>query len=198
MRFGGDPRLSPQLQRFAVFALDKAARLALDTVATRATAGVQPSAMVRCAGPRFRRLLRLQQVFRQRLVGRPKRSYRGAPAFSAGSRRSGPAAVLTVRRGRSIAPLERSTIWPIGARAAVTVRAARIHVLAQRRAFPVACYLAYALAARALQRLLDGVGGMLSESAQLIGDELLADRHRSNYSPEVIEPRKAATRARCR
>jgi DNA-binding MurR/RpiR family transcriptional regulator len=68
-------------------------------------------------------------------------------------------------------------------------RSGRIHVLAQRRAFPVACYLAYALAQLELPvTLLDGVGGMLKEQARGLkqGDVLLAVSFR-NYSPDVIE-----------
>ena len=68
-------------------------------------------------------------------------------------------------------------------------RAGRIHVLAQRRAFPVACYLSYALAQLELPvLLLDGVGGMVRDQARAIrpGDVLLAVSFR-NYSPDVIE-----------
>jgi DNA-binding MurR/RpiR family transcriptional regulator len=67
--------------------------------------------------------------------------------------------------------------------------AARIHLLAQRRAFPVACYLAYALGQLELPvSLADGVGGMVREQARAIrhGEVLVAVSFR-NYSPEVIE-----------
>ena len=44
----------------------------------------------------------------------------------------------------------------------------RIHVLAQRRAFPVASYLAYALGQLELKtHLLDGAGGMLAREPAL-------------------------------
>ena len=50
----------------------------------------------------------------------------------------------------------------LAAAAKILASAPQIHVLAQRRAFPVACYLAYALDQLELQaHLLDGVGGML-------------------------------------
>jgi DNA-binding MurR/RpiR family transcriptional regulator len=63
-----------------------------------------------------------------------------------------------------------------------------IHVLAQRRAFPVACYLAYALNQLELQvRLLDGVGGMLHEFARSVGaGQVLLVASFRNYSPDVI------------
>ena len=75
--------------------------------------------------------------------------------------------------------------------------APQIHVLAQRRAFPVACYLAYALNQLELQaHLLDGVGGMLGEFAHTIrpGDVLLVVSFR-NYTPAVVET-ALASRAR--
>ena len=76
-------------------------------------------------------------------------------------------------------------------------RAPRVHVLAQRRAFPVAAYLAYALAQLDLRvQLLDGVGGMLGDSVRQIdrGEVLLVISFK-NYSPDVIE---AATAAKAR
>jgi DNA-binding MurR/RpiR family transcriptional regulator len=72
--------------------------------------------------------------------------------------------------------------------------APQIHVLAQRRAFPVAGYLAYALSQLELRtHLLDGAGGMLRESLRAIGpgDVLLVASFR-NYSPEVLEAARMA------
>jgi DNA-binding MurR/RpiR family transcriptional regulator len=69
-------------------------------------------------------------------------------------------------------------------------------VLAQRRAFPVAGYLAYALSQLELRtHLLDGAGGMLRESLRAVapGDVLLVASFR-NYSPEVLEAAHAASR----
>ena len=65
----------------------------------------------------------------------------------------------------------------------------RIHVLAQRRAFPVASYLAYALGQLELKtHLLDGAGGMLKQNLRSIdkNDILLVASFRS-YSPEVVD-----------
>ena len=62
-------------------------------------------------------------------------------------------------------------------------------MLAQRRSFPVACYLAYALGQLELKTyLLDGAGGMLKQSLRSIDrrDMLLVASFRS-YSPEVVE-----------
>lgn len=73
-------------------------------------------------------------------------------------------------------------------------RAHRVHVLAQRRAFPVAAYLAYALGELELRvQLLDGVGGMLGGALRQIepGEVLLVTTFR-NYSREVVEAAEAA------
>ena len=64
-----------------------------------------------------------------------------------------------------------------------------IYLLAQRRAFPVAFYLSYALA-RLEQRciLLDGVGGLLTQQASqaTLEDAIVAVSFRP-YSPSVVE-----------
>ena len=73
-------------------------------------------------------------------------------------------------------------------------RATRVHVLAQRRAFPVASYLAYALAQLEVKaQLLDGVGGMLPDVLRQIGSgELLLVTSFKDYSPEVVAAAAAA------
>ena len=70
-----------------------------------------------------------------------------------------------------------------------------IFVVAQRRAFPVASYLTYAL--NRLDRgavLLDGLGGMLQEQARALapGDALLA----ISFKPYAPETQAALTTAR--
>jgi DNA-binding MurR/RpiR family transcriptional regulator len=189
--------LSPQLQRIARFALERPQEIALDTVAAAARkAQVQPSAMVRFAQALgYEGYSDMQRIFRDRLVERSG-SYREriaslrrahAPALSR------PKAVLHDFVADSIAHLshleEHVTPERLEAAVQLLARAGRIHLLAQRRAFPVACYLAYALAQLELPvTLLDGVGGMLREQARAIesGDALVAVSFR-NYSHEVIE-----------
>lgn len=88
-------------------------------------------------------------------------------------------------------------ILPADLKAAVKLLsgAPRIFVLAQRRAFPVAGYLAYALSQLELRtHLLEGSGGMLRECLRSMsrGDVLVAASFR-NYSPEVVD---VAARAR--
>jgi len=190
------PALSRQLQRIARFALERPQDVALDTVAAAAgKAEVQPSAMVRFAQAMgYDGYSDMQRIFRARLVQRSG-SYReriaslrrAAPALSR------PQAVLHDFVADSVAHLSRLEEHVATERleraVGLLAGASRIHVLAQRRAFPVACYLSYALAQLEMPvSLLDGVGGMVREQARGMrrGDVLLAVSFR-NYSPEVIE-----------
>lgn len=190
------PGLSRQLQRIARFALERPQDVALDTVAAAATkAEVQPSAMVRFAQALgFEGYSDMQRLFRDRLVQRSL-SYRerivqmkrAAPALSR------PKAVLHDFVADSITHLshleEHVETERLEQAVHLIAGASRIYALAQRRAFPVATYLAYALGQLELAvTLLDGVGGMLREQARAMraGDVLLAVSFR-NYSPEVIE-----------
>lgn len=192
-RFAG---LSRQLQRIARFTLERPQDVALDTVAAAATkAEVQPSAMVRFAQALgFDGYTDMQRLFRDRLVQRSG-SYREriatlrrkAPALSR------PKAVLHDFVADSIGHLSHleEHVAPERLDRAVELLAGarHIHVLAQRRAFPVACYLAYALGQLELAvSLLDSVGGMVRDQARAVraGDVLLAVSFR-NYSPDVIE-----------
>ena len=195
------PGMSPQLQRIATFALEHPHDMALDTVATLARgAGVQPSAMVRFAQALgYGGFSDLQRVFRGRLVERSNhspglRNYRERiEAFRAGQPRSGPGGVLAQFVADGIASLEALHEHVSPAHLAAAVReiasAKTIYVLGHRRSFPVAYYLAYALTQLELAtHLLDSVGGMLRDPAQLIGpkDALIVVSFR-NYTPDVIE-----------
>jgi DNA-binding MurR/RpiR family transcriptional regulator len=190
------PGLSRQLQRIARFALERPQDVALDTVAAAASkAEVQPSAMVRFAQALgYGGYTDMQRIFRDRLVERSS-SYREriATLRRSAPARSRPKAVLHDFVSDSIANLSHLEEHVAPERLEHAVRllagASRIHLLAQRRAFPVACYLGYALAQLELPvTLLDGVGGMLREQARAMrgGDVLVAVSFR-NYSPEVIE-----------
>jgi DNA-binding MurR/RpiR family transcriptional regulator len=197
------PAMSPQLQRIAGFALEHPQDMALDTVASLARgAGVQPSAMVRFAQALgFGGFSELQRVFRGRLVERSNngsRNYRERiEAFRAKQERSGPAGVLGQFVADGISSLEQlhDQVAPADLAAAVKILASArtIYVLGHRRSFPVAYYLAYALAQLELStQLLDTVGGMLREPARLIGpkDALVVVSFK-NYTPDVIEVAQA-------
>jgi DNA-binding MurR/RpiR family transcriptional regulator len=190
------PGLSRQLQRIARFALERPQDLALDTVAAAAgKAEVQPSAMVRFAQALgYGGYTDMQRIFRERLVERSA-SYREriATLRRVAPRHSRPRAVLHDFVTDSIAHLSRleEHVPPERLERAVGLiaRAGRIHILAQRRAFPVACYLGYALAQLELPvALLDGVGGMVREQARAMRpDDVLVAVSFRNYSPDVIE-----------
>lgn len=199
------PGMSPQLQRIATYALDHPQDMALDTVAKLARgAGVQPSALVRFAQALgYEGFSELQRVFRGRLVERSNhypslRNYRERiEAFRAGQARSGPGGVLAQFVADGIASLEQmhGHVAPADLAAAVKELSSSksIYVLGHRRSFPVAYYLAYALAQLEIRsELLDSVGGMLREPARLIGpkDALIVVSFK-NYTPEVIEVAQA-------
>ena len=188
------PALSRQLQDIARFTLDSPQEMALDTVATAAAkAGVQPSAMVRFAQALgFGGFSEMQQIFRDQLVQRSS-SYRDRiERLRQEHAKDSPSAVLREFVNESIASLnhlgEHITAKKLEEAIRVISGADRIHVLAQRRAFPVACYLTYALSQLELPvSLMDGVGGMVRDQALGIrqGDVLIAVSFR-NYSPDVI------------
>ncbi|PQA76812.1 MurR/RpiR family transcriptional regulator [Rhodoferax sp. TS-BS-61-7] len=191
------PDMSKQLQRIARFALEQPNDLALGTVATVAEATeVQPSAMIRFANALgYKGFSEMQQVFRGHLLERSD-SYRERIDQMRSKKNRGaraPAGVLHELVSESVAELGQleETILQSDLKAAVKLlsNAPRIFVLAQRRAFPVAGYLAYALGQLELRtHLLDGSGGMLRESLRAMskGDVLLASSFR-NYSPDVID-----------
>ena len=188
--------MSKQLQRIARQALERPDDLALGTVAAVAeSAEVQPSAVIRFANAvGYGGFSEMQQVFRGHLVERSS-SYRERiiemRRQSNGAR--APASVLHQLASESAAELSQLQDMvresELSAAVKLIADAPQIHVLAQRRAFPVAGYLAYALSQLELRtHLLDGAGGMLRESLRAVapGDVLVVASFR-NYSPEVLE-----------
>ncbi|MDM0014854.1 MurR/RpiR family transcriptional regulator [Variovorax sp. J22P168] len=193
--------MSKQLQRIARQALERPDDLALGTVAAVAeSAEVQPSAVIRFANAvGYGGFSEMQQVFRGHLVERSS-SYRERIVEmrrqSNGAR--APAGVLHQLTSESVAELSQLQDMvresELSAAVKLIAEATQIHVLAQRRAFPVAGYLAYALSQLELRtHLLDGAGGMLRESLRAVapGDVLVVASFR-NYSPEVLEASLAA------
>jgi DNA-binding MurR/RpiR family transcriptional regulator len=195
------PTLSRQLQQIARFALDRPNELALGTVAGVAeAAGVQPSALIRFANALgFGGFTEMQQVFRERLLERSG-TYRERidKVRRTGEVAASDAGLLHRFVGEAITQLgqleESVHAADLAAAAGLICDAARVHVLAQRRAFPVACYLAYALQQLEIKaHLLDGVGGMLAETLRNIGreDVLLVASFR-DYSADVVEAARQA------
>ena len=192
--------MSRQLQRIARFALERPHELALGTVAAVAEAAqVQPSALIRFANAlEFSGFTEMQQLFRGHLVERSS-SYRdridqlrrqGQPGDTGG--------VLNQFVHQAVTELGHleDSVHAADVTAAVKMicAASRVYVLAQRRAFPVACYLAYALNQLDLKAyLLDGMGGMLGESLRSITrDDVLIVTSFHSYTQAVIDAAAAA------
>jgi DNA-binding MurR/RpiR family transcriptional regulator len=195
------PTLPKQLQLIARFSLDKPNELALGTVAAVAeAAGVQPSALIRFANAlEFGGFSEMQQVFREHLVERSVSYRERIDQLRRHSKTSdGGTGVLREFVGEAVAELghleENVAEADITSAAKLICAASRVHVLAQRRAFPVASYLAYALSQLELKTyLLDGVGGMLANSLNNIEpDDVLLVASFHSYSQDVIDAAIAA------
>ena len=187
------PKLPNRLQGLARYALDNPDAMALATVAEIARdADVPPSAVIRFANAMgYDGYLPMQRVYRERLVARSATYRERIKALRASAEDPGDlvrplvdSAIGELERLRE--HLDRRTLK---AAAALVVGARNIHVIAQRRAFPIATYMVYALAQLELRaQLLDNTGGMLKTHAALIGKEdLLIAASFRNYAPEVIE-----------
>ncbi len=189
--------LSPQLQKIAHFVLEHPHDLALETIATIAgRVEVQPSSMVRFAQAMgYDGFSDMQQVFRSHLLAGRAQSYRErikalheTPEGAANA-----ASILSdfVERGTASLELLREQTDPakLGQAVELLAAASEIYLLAQRRAFPVAFYLSYALSR--LERrchLLDNVGGLLAEQAAPATprDVIVAVSFRP-YTPAVVD-----------
>ncbi len=188
--------LSGQLKRIAEFALDHPDDLALATVTSAADRlGVQPSSMVRFAKAfGYDGFSDMQQVFRLRLIAAAP-SYRERIRALDGEAEEAEttAALLQAFADQGHAALEQlrdhTPAAKIEAAVEILAGAETRFVLAQRRAFPVAFYLAYALG-RLEQRclLIDGAGGLIEQQAAQAGpDDALISISFKPYAPEVIE-----------
>ncbi len=189
--------LSRQLQDIARFVLEYPEDMALDTVAVIAKrVQVQPSSMVRFAKALgYDGFSDMQQVFRSLLVTRSG-NYRDRIETLRRQSKDGvadPGAVLADSVEESIYALqllgEHTTSGDLDRAIQLLAQSNNIYVMAERRAFPVAFYLTYAIGR--LERtvhLLDGVGGMLNQQARNITlqDALIVVSF-PPYSPSVVE-----------
>lgn len=193
---------SQRLRQIAEYALDNPDAVALETVAGIAeAAGVQPSALIRFAKALgFAGFSDMQRVFRERLTARSSDYGARLRAFDA-AEDAGPAAALDhfARAGiEALGTLRTETRRDVLERAVTLLASAEvIHLMGQRRSFPVAAYLAYGfghLGRRA--RLLDGMGGMARQQGAGIGprDALLAVSF-SPYAPETLDMARLARTA---
>ena len=192
--------LSRRLQQIAEYALEHPNDMALETVAVIAErADVHPSSLIRFGNAfGYDGFSDMQRVFRSRLVDRlPSYSERIKTLRSAAAE-DGAGNALDHFAEAGIRALEhlRDETRPESLEAAIDILAAAeiVHVAAQRRAFPVAAYLAYALSH--LDRrahLLDSIGGMLAEQVHTMapGDALIAVSYKP-YAPETLKVAQAA------
>ena len=190
--------LSPHLQRLARYALHNSNGFALATVVEIARENdVQPSSVVRFAKSfGFRGFSDLQKVFRHRLIeGTPElRSQIYAEHESLEKlAEDEPLRLLQDFSQASIDAVVgmRKSIANEDLIAALEMldRAQTIYVIGQRRAFPVASYVAYGLARLELKcHFLDFVGGMaLQHVAAMTEHDLLFAVSFAPYTPEVVK-----------
>ncbi|HET7911197.1 MAG TPA: MurR/RpiR family transcriptional regulator [Pseudolabrys sp.] len=190
--------LSKRLRQIAEFALKHPNEIAIESIAVIAQhAGVQPSALIRFAKAfGFEGFSDLQRIFQQRLrESRPSYSERIAAMREElnAQRDHGPQAILTRFAEANIAALqhlcEETKAGDLDRAVQILRRAETIHLVAQRRSFPLAAYLYYALSKIGRRaHLIDAVGGMDTEQRQLMEprDALVAVTY-ADYTPRVVE-----------
>lgn len=199
--------LSNRLQQIAKFVLDHPNDIALETVVVIAErAGVPPSALIRFAQALdYSGFREMQRVFQAPLASRSP-SYaervRGLALDRAEQEEEdGPYHFLARFCAASAVALEhiQEVLTPeqLGQAVDLLVKARQVYVVAQRRSFPVAAYLAYALPhSEKPTHLLDGLGGMLDEQVRSIqpDDALIA----ISFSPYARETAAIVERAAAR
>jgi len=187
--------LPKRLREIVEFAIASPDQMALETVAEiSARAKVQPSSLVRFAKYfGFTGFSDMQRVFRSRLVDRAgsySERIRETQAGTDGD--NSPLGIMNQLIGSITASLQELSrdARQVDLEGAVNLlaKADIIGLVAQRRSFPIAAYLAYALSH--LERravLIDGVGGLAAEQTRLVGGNgaLIAVSF-SPYAPETL------------
>ena len=190
--------LSPHLQKAAQYALEDPNRFALNTVAkTAQQTGVQPSTLIRLAKALgYSGFSEMQRVFRLRLIeGVPTfrdQIYQHSKNLEQVAEKD-TAAILNEFANASILALEHLKGDIDGEQLQKAVHmmdnANNIYAIGQRRAFPVASYLAYGLTRLEYRcHLLDSVGGMLPQQvASLNHNDLLVAVSFAEYAQPVVD-----------
>ncbi len=193
-------QLSDRLRRIAEFAVQNPNDMALETVATLAgRIGVQPSSIIRFANSfGYDGFSDMQLVFRSRLVADASPSYReriqAMRSFKgrANGGENGADDVLSHFVADDIGALE-DLHKDVGGReleraVGLLARAQSIFLVGQRRSFPVAFYLHYALSQLDLRSfLIDSVGGTIETQARAATrEDVLVAISFKDYSPEVV------------
>jgi len=187
--------LPKRLTQVAAFAIDNPDDIAFGTVAAiAAEAQVQPSTLVRFAQALgYAGFSDMQKVFRSRLREGVVDYRERLDALKSREEASGPAGLVEgfaeaaafsltrLRQSLDPAALERIVDILVGAET--------IYVIGQRRAFPVASYLAYALSKIGVRNILvDNVASMAPETLRFAtaADALLAVSF-TPYAPVTVE-----------
>ncbi|MGS2723905.1 MurR/RpiR family transcriptional regulator [Porticoccus sp. GXU_MW_L64] len=187
--------LSKRLRQIAQFALEHPTDMALETIAVISErAQVQPSALIRFAKAfGYSGFSEMQRAFQSRVVERSanyRERVRAVSNTELSDTDSVEHALLNQFCKANIVALEELlTETPsdnITKAVDLLDSAKTIYIMGQRRSFPVAAYLAYALNhAGCKADLLDGVGGMLLESAHMTPDDVLLAISFASYSQET-------------
>jgi DNA-binding MurR/RpiR family transcriptional regulator len=203
------PSLSKRLQQIASHALDNPSELALETIAAVSQrAGVQPSSLIRFAKVfGFSGYSDMQRVFRLRLTDAMP-DYKERLKSLNGTEDEGEEAkdvnaLLDQFVEADIVGLRRlQQNKRLGALLDQAFKlitdSDTVYVVAHRRSFPIACYLAYALSQMNVKNMLvDGVGGMFMQQVSHASsrDCIIAISSKA-YSPDVAQAvREAKQRA---
>ncbi|MCV6605528.1 MAG: MurR/RpiR family transcriptional regulator [Porticoccaceae bacterium] len=189
--------LSKRLRQIAQFALDHPTDMALETIAVIAErAQVQPSALIRFAKAfGYSGFSEMQRAFQTRVHERSanyRERVRAVSTDDLSNPQSPEHSLLNQFCKANIVALEEllteSSAGDIAAAVDMLDNASTIYIMGQRRSFPVAAYLAYALNHAGCKAvLLDGIGGMLFEHAHMTPDDVLLATSFSSYAHETTE-----------
>jgi DNA-binding MurR/RpiR family transcriptional regulator len=189
-RYGG---LARRLKQIARFATDNPNDIALETIAVIAKrANVQPSSLIRFAQALgYAGFTDMQRVFRAPLSTRLPSYSERVKIMRAQLGNGSAKGLLTEYVLGNIAALERlqEEVREDDLEGAVELLrcANRIHLMGQRRAFPVVTYAAYALSRLPCQvHLVDSIGGMaLEQGRQVVRGDVLVAVSFEPYSADV-------------
>jgi DNA-binding MurR/RpiR family transcriptional regulator len=200
------PSLSKRLQQIASHALDNPSELALETIAAVSQrAGVQPSSLIRFAKVfGFSGYSDMQRVFRLRLTDAMpdyKERLKSLNSHEAQGQGQGQGeeakdvnALLEQFVEADIVGLRRlqqnkrlGTLLDQAFK--LITDSETVYVVAHRRSFPIACYLAYALSQMNVRNVLvDGVGGMfMQQVGHATNRDVIIAISSKAYSPDVAQ-----------
>lgn len=191
---GNFQQLSKRLKQVASYALDHPNDFAIDTIAEIARkADVQPSVLIRFAQAfGFSGFSNAQRLFQQRLL-ETRPSYKSRLKSVRDSVENSPPALLNMFVESNKVALDhlQHEIPPQKLKDAIHIlnQAEVIHIMAMRRAFPLAASFFYSVSTMGRRaQLIDNVGGLSGDLQDQIGpNDCLFVASFSNYTPAVVE-----------